>query len=182
LKAENFASQTRKSIVYSIMIGFFVFIVFRLFQMQILQHEDYDEQSAGNSIKGIEQIPLRGVFLDRNGEVIVSNVPAYTLRIIPADYDRRLNKYLEAVLDVDSGFIDKILYNNRIYSKYIPIRIRRGIDFKVVSWLEENSEHLPGVDYVVEMQRGYPAGIMASHMFGYAKEISPNQLAKEKDY
>jgi len=150
--------------------------------MQILQHEDYDEQSAGNSIKGIEQIPLRGVFLDRNGEVIVSNVPAYTLRIIPADYDRRLNKYLEAVLDVDSGFIDKILYNNRIYSKYIPIRIRRGIDFKVVSWLEENSEHLPGVDYVVEMQRGYPAGIMASHMFGYAKEISPNQLAKEKDY
>ncbi len=150
--------------------------------MQIVQHETYDEKSAENSIKPIEQIPLRGVFFDRNMKVIVSNVPAYTLRITPADYDEKLNKILEAVLDVDPGYIRKILYNNRIYSKYIPIRIKRGIDFKVVCWLEENSEHLPGIDYIVEMQSGYPAGIMGSHFFGYTKEISPAQLEKENDY
>ena len=150
--------------------------------MQIINHEEYDEKSASNSIKAIEQTPLRGIFLDRNGEVVVSNLPAYTLRITPSEYDRKLNRILENVLDVDSGYIDKILYNNRIYSKYIPIRIKRGIDFKTVSWLEENSEFLPGVDYIVEMQRGYPAGIMGSHMFGYTKEISPSQLEKENDY
>ena len=150
--------------------------------MQILEQKEYDVKSADNSIKGIEQIPLRGVFLDRNGKVVVSNIPAYTLRITPAYYDDRLNKFLEAILEVDPGYIEKILRNNRIYSKYVPIRIRRGIDFKVVSWLEENSEHLPGVDYVVEMQRGYPIGVMGSHMFGYTKEISPQQLKKESDY
>jgi len=150
--------------------------------MQILQQESYEEKSADNSIKGIEQIPLRGVFLDRNRKVIVSNIPAYTLRITPADYDRKLNKFLESVLEADSGYIDRILFNNRIYSKYIPIRIKRGIDFRVVSWLEENSEYLHGVDYVVEMQRGYPAGIMGSHMFGYTKEISPQQLGKNKEF
>jgi penicillin-binding protein 2 len=164
----NFASTTRKTILYFILIGTFALIGFRLFQMQILQQESYEEKSADNSIKGIEQIPLRGIFLDRNKKVIVSNIPAYTLRITPADYDRKLNKFLETVLEVDSGYIDRILFNNRIYSKYIPIRIKRGIDFKVVSWLEENSEHLFGIDYVVEMQRGYPAGIMGSHMFGTA--------------
>jgi penicillin-binding protein 2 len=47
---------------------------------------------------------------------------------------------------------------------------------------EENQENLPGVDYIVEMQRGYPLGIKGSHSFGYTKEISPNQLNKEKDY
>ncbi len=150
--------------------------------MQIINHKEYDEKSASNSIKAIEQTPLRGIFLDRNGEVIVSNLPAYTLRITPADYDRKLNRLLENVLGVDSGYINKILYTNRIYSKYIPIRIKRGIDFKTVSWLEENSEFLPGVDYIVEMQRGYPAGIMGSHMFGYTKEISPEQLEKEDAY
>ncbi len=150
--------------------------------MQIVNHEEYDEKSASNSIKAIEQVPLRGVFLDRNGEIVVSNLPAYTLRITPADYNTKLNKILENVLDVDSGYINKILFNNRTYSKYIPIRIKRGIDFKTVSWLEENSEFLPGVDYVVEMQRGYPAGIMGSHMFGYTKEISPDQLQKDNDY
>ncbi len=178
----NFASTTRRTILYFILVGTFALISFRLFQMQILQQESYEEKSADNSIKGIEQIPLRGVFLDRNRKVIVSNIPAYTLRITPADYDRKLNKFLESVLEADSGYIDRILFNNRIYSKYIPIRIKRGIDFRVVSWLEENSEYLHGVDYVVEMQRGYPAGIMGSHMFGYTKEISPQQLGKNKEF
>lgn len=157
-------------------------LVFRLFQMQILEQEMYDVRSASNSIKAIEQIPLRGVFMDRYKRVIVTNTPAYTMRITPAYYDTKLNSIIESVLEVDSGYIDKILYNNRIYSKYVPIRIRRGIDFRAVSWYEENSEHLPGVDYIVEMQRGYPAGIMGSHMFGYTKEISPEHLKQEKDY
>jgi len=182
LKADSFASVQRKSIINIVIVGLFSLLVFRLFQMQIIQQELYDEKSANNSIKAIEQIPLRGVFLDRNGEVLVSNIPAYTLRITPAYYDRKLNRILETVLGVDSGYIDKILYNNRVYSKFIPIRIRRGIEFKVVSWLEENSEHLPGVDYIVEMQRGYPAGVMASQNFGYTKEISPRQLKEENDY
>lgn len=177
-----FASSARKSIIYFILIGTFALISFRLFQMQILQQESYEEKSADNSIKPIEQIPLRGVFFDRNMEIVVSNLPAYTLRIIPAYYNRELNRILETVLETDSGYIDQILYNNRIYSKYIPVRIKRGIDFKVVSWLEENSEHLTGVDYIVEMQRGYPAGVKGSHMFGYTKEISPQQLKNNKDY
>jgi penicillin-binding protein 2 len=150
--------------------------------MQIVQQQSYDEKSADNSIKAIEQIPLRGVLLDRYGEVLVSNIPAYTLRVLPADYDTNLNKILETVIDVEPGTITKILKNNRIYSKYIPLRIKRGIDFKTVAWLEENSEHLPGVNYIVEMQRGYPAGIVGSHIFGYTKEIAPEQLKRDKDY
>lgn len=182
MKSENFASLKRKTIVYSIIVGCFLLFIFRLFQMQIIQYKTYDEKSADNSIKSIEQIPLRGILLDRNGEVIVNNIPAYTLRITPAYYDRKLNKLLEAVLNVEPGYINKILYNNRVYSKYVPIRIKRGVDFKVISWYEENSEDLPGVDYIVEMQRGYPDGIMGSHMFGYTKEVSPQQLKKDNYY
>lgn len=150
--------------------------------MQIVSRESYEEKSADNSIKGIEQIPFRGVFYDRNLKVMVDNIPAYTLRITPAEYDPKLNQLLDKILGVDSGYVSSILLKNKIYSRYLPIRIKRGIDFKVVSWLEENSEYLPGVDYVVEMQRGYPLGIMASHAFGYTKEVLPEQLEKEKDY
>lgn len=176
------ASAQRSSVIYFFIVASFFMIVTRLFLMQIVQQQAYDEKSADNSIKGIEQIPLRGVFLDRNGEVIVNNTPAYTLRILPAEYDTSLNKILETMIDAEPGFISKVLYNNRMYSKFVHIRIKRGIDFKTVAWLEENSEHLPGVSYIVEMQRGYPAGIMGSHLFGYTKEISPEQLKREKDY
>ena len=150
--------------------------------MQILNQETYEEKSVDNSIKAIEQTPFRGVFYDRNLKVMVDNIPAYTLRITPADYDPKLNPLIDKILGADSGFVASILKRNRIYSKYIPIKIKRGIEFEIVSWLEENEENLPGVDYVVEMQRGYPLGIKGSHSFGYTKEVSPAQLEREKDY
>jgi penicillin-binding protein 2 len=150
--------------------------------MQILNQEEYEEKSADNSIKAIEQIPFRGVFYDRNLKVMVDNIPAYTLRITPADYDQKLNSLMDKILEADSGFVESILKKNRIYSKYVPIRIKRGISFETVAWIAENEEFLSGVDYVVEMQRGYPYGIKGSHSFGYTKEISPNQLEDENDY
>ena len=155
---------------------------FKLFQMQILNQKEYEEKSANNSIKAKEQTPFRGVFYDRNLKVMVDNIPAYTLRITPSEYDTKLNRVLDKVLGVDSGYVGSILKKNRIYSKYIPVRIKRGINFEVVSWLEENQDNLPGVDYIVEMQRGYPMGIRGAHSFGYTKEISQNQLNKEKEY
>lgn len=182
MNAVNFASLSRKTILYSLVVVIFALFSIRLFQMQIINHEIYDEKSAGNSIKPIEQIPLRGVFYDRNMNVLVDNTPAYTVRITPADYDTSLNKVLDKVLGVNPGYVQSILKRNQIYSKYIPIRIRRGVDFSIISWIEENSEFLPGVDYIVEMQRGYPYGVMGSHLFGYTKEISSQQLEKEKEY
>lgn len=176
------STSTRQSILYGIVVLTFAILFFRLFQMQIVQQGEYDRRSSNNSIKAIEQIPLRGVFYDRNKTVVVGNMPAYTLRITPADYEQSLNHIIETVLELDEGFIERLLYNNRIYSKFVPLRVRRGVDFKVIAWYEENKEHLPGVDYIVEMQRYYPAELIGSHMFGYTKEISPDQLRVEREF
>ena len=72
---------------------------------------------------------LRGVFYDRNGEILVNNIPAYTLRITPEFYDRKLNNTIEKVFDLTPGFISDILQLNKIYPKAQPIRIKRGYRF-----------------------------------------------------
>ena len=79
MRADKFASLQRKSIIYFIIVGSFAVLGFRLFQMQIVEHTDYSEKAASNSIKAIEETPLRGVFYDRNMNVVVNNIPAYTL-------------------------------------------------------------------------------------------------------
>ncbi len=172
----------RKKVFYGIIIGVVSVYIFKLFQMQILAHDQFDAKASGNSIKAIEQIALRGVFYDRNMKLLVENTPAYTVRITPAEYDTSLNKKIETILDLENGFINNMLFKNRIYSKFIPLRVKRGADFSAIAWIEENKEHLPGIDYVIEMQRGYPFGAMGSHVFGYSKEISPTQLKKEEEY
>ena len=181
MKTENFGSLKRRTIIYAIIIATIVILGGRLFQMQILHRIDYDKKSSDNSIKGIELQPLRGVFYDRNYKVLVSNVPAYTIRVTPAYYDTSLNNILEAAIGTEPGYIKNLLKKNKIYSKFLPVKVRRGVDFKAIAWYEENSEHLTGVDYIIEMQRFYPAGVIASHTFGYTKEISPEQLAKAKE-
>jgi penicillin-binding protein 2 len=150
--------------------------------MQILNQTSYEDKSTDNSIKSIEQIPLRGVFYDRNLNLLVNNVPAYTLRITPVDYNNKLNIILETILEVDSGYVGNILNQFKNYSKFLPVKIKRGISFDIVAWIEENSENLPGVDYIVEMRRGYPRGVNGSHIFGYTKEITQNQLKEGSEY
>ena len=172
----------RKRIFYVVIFAVVSVYIFKLFQMQILAHAQFDAKSSDNSIKAIEQIALRGVFYDRNMKLLVENTPAYTVRITPADYDTALNTKIETILELESGFISNMLHKNRVYSKFIPLRAKRGADFSSIAWIEENKEHLPGVDYVIEMQRGYTDGAMGSHVFGYSKEISPQQLKNEEEY
>ncbi|MFI5236454.1 MAG: penicillin-binding protein 2 [Ignavibacteriales bacterium] len=181
MKTEKFGSLKRKTIIYFVISVSSIVLIGRLFQMQILYQESYEIKSSDNSIKSLELEPLRGVFYDRNYKVLVSSNPAYTLRITPAYYDTSLNHIIETVIGTEPGYIKNLLLQNRIYSKFIPIKIRRGIDFKSIAWFEENSEHLFGVDYIIEMQRYYPADVMASHSFGYTKEISPQLLLKQKE-
>ncbi|MGB5847574.1 MAG: penicillin-binding protein 2 [Ignavibacteriaceae bacterium] len=182
MRSERFASIQRTTIISTIIIISAVILGFRLFQMQILNQTSYQDKATDNSIKSIEQIPLRGVLYDRNFKLLVNNVPAYTLRITPADYDKKLNSIIEKILEVDSGYVSNILYQHKNFSKYLPIKIKRGISFDAVAWIEENSLNLPGVDYIVEMHRGYPGGIYGSHIFGYLKEISQKQLNNENKY
>lgn len=182
MKSENFASIQRNSIISIIIILSAVALSFRLFQMQILDQISYENKSADNSIKPIEELPLRGAFYDRNFRLLVNNIPAYTLQIIPDEYDRKLNRILESVLQAEPGFIENILKQNSKYSKFLPVKIKRGIGFDIVAWIEENSENLPGVNYVVEMHRGYPYGVKGSHIFGYTREITVDQLKTESEY
>lgn len=176
----NFGSIIRRRIFFIAIIFFVSIVFFRLFHMQILEQPLYSTKADENSVKPIYQTAPRGVFFDRNYHVMVGNKPSFTLRITPAEYDNKLTPYLEAILGMPEGYIGRILKQNEQISKYIPRRIAKDVNFKVIAWYEENSSKLPGVDYVIETQRDYSFGIMGSHMFGYSKEISSNVLQKRK--
>jgi len=176
----NFGSLIRKRIVFVIITAFFAVLVVQLFSMQIIEQPSYSEKAAENSVKPIYQTAPRGVLFDRNHKVLVGNKPSFTLRITPADYDKNLTPFIEAILNVSPGYIDKILKQNAHYSKFIPRRISKDVDFKVIAWYEENAAKLKGVDYVIETQRDYSFGVNGSHMFGYTKEIASAQLSKRK--
>jgi penicillin-binding protein 2 len=174
--------QVRTSIISILTITIFISLGFRLYQLQIIETEKYQKTSEKNAIKEKIIEPYRGIFYDRNWKVVVDNQPGFTLRIIPYYFDTTVIPILENYFKLKSGYIKYLLRVNKTFSPFIPIRIQRGLTFEQISWLEENKEYLPGVDYTIDMQRSYPAGIRGSHLFGYCKEISRKELEQKKDF
>ena len=173
----------RKRIFTGIILVISFILSLQLFKMQILEYSFYDKRSKINSIKKINVDAPRGVFFDRNMEILVSNKPSFTLQIIPDKFDKTKIPLIEKVIGADSGYIEKVLYKKRKYSKFVPRKIMRGINLNTIAWLEEQQEALPGVNYVIELQRDYSFGVKGSHIFGYTKEITAARLKKYKgDY
>ena len=159
-------------------IGVIFFILLgRLVQLQFLYQDIYGRKSEENSIRPIARDPIRGYVYDRNGVLIVDNRPSYTVSITPSEFHEGTIDYLAGILHVEPGFIAERLKKGILYNRFAPMKIKRDIDFETLSKIEENREKLPGVDYQIESKRYYPAKAKATHLFGYTKEVSDQQIS-----
>lgn len=176
-----FGSALRKNIIITTVTVVGIVFFSQLIKMQIIEHKSYEEKSDNNSVKKIIQPAPRGIFFDRNFQVLVSNKPSYTLQITPAIFDTSNSNLIENILGLEKSSIEKIFFKNRGYSKYLPRIIKRDVAYDDIIWIEEHNEKLNGVNIVVEMQRDYSFDINGSHIFGYLREIDAQQLRNNKD-
>lgn len=166
----------KRRVMYSVLGLMFLVFFGRLYQLQLIYSEEYGRKSEENSIRIIPREPVRGYVYDRFNRRIVDNRPAFTVTIMPYEFDKRNIPYLASLLALEPAFIQDRLKKGEEYSRFAPVKIKRDIDFRELSALEENCEHLLGVDYQVESKRWYGTGARAAHILGYTKEISETQI------
>lgn len=159
-------------------VGGAMFLVFfvRLIQLQILYAEEMVKQSEVNSIRTIPREPVRGYLFDRFGRLAVDNRPAFTVTIMPFEFQKERIPDLARLLQLDPEFIRERLQKGEAHSKFVPVKIKRDIDFGTLSLLEENHDRLPGVAVQSESKRAYITPARASHILGYLKEVTEQQL------
>jgi len=82
---QNSRTPERKmSFVFGLITLSFVGIFLKLFYLQILNYPLYHGLSNTNSLRLIPQRAPRGIITDRNGEVLATNAPTYSLYLVPA--------------------------------------------------------------------------------------------------
>jgi penicillin-binding protein 2 len=162
----------------------FVFIIFlgRLFQLQMIYQEEYGKKSEENSIRNIPTDPVRGYMIDRSGRLVVDNRPAFTVTVMPFEFDRSNTEKLATILSLDPSTLKERLDEGEAYSRFSPVKVKRDIDFRELSAIEENRARLPGVGYQIESKRFYPTAARAAHLLGYTREISRLQIESLGDY
>jgi penicillin-binding protein 2 len=173
----------RKNFYYLFSFAICFIIAGRLVQLQLVNPEKFEQESSRNSVKTIITTPARGLIFDRNNTLLVDNKPAYSVTITKKEFDTNNISMISGLIGMDSQDLRENLKKIEGTNRFIPTRIVRDVDFKVISFIEENRELLKGIDYSIDPIRLYPSDFKGSHIIGYTKEISESVLKKQQgDY
>lgn len=155
-------------------------LVGRLVVLQILRYDYYADLSQGNRVR-VEPLPAqRGLILDRNGQVLAENRPAFQLELVRErvpDVDDTLQRLIDiGVLEADDLDDTRKLVKSRRGFESVPIRLRLT-DEEIARFAVYRYE-FPGVDIATRLTRFYPHGEHAVHALGYVAAISENDVKK----
>jgi penicillin-binding protein 2 len=158
-------------------------IFIKLSAMQIFSASYYRRASLENSVRIVPIKAPRGIILDRFGNIIVRNRPSYSMYLVPYQVPdiKLVAAKLANFLNVDKTYLQNTIVANW-KNKFLPIRLRRDIDFTTLSILEEHSLDLPGVAFQIEPTRMYPDSGIGSHFLGYIGEVSDKEIETNPDY
>lgn len=170
----------RLAVLGILVIAAFVALFSRLWFLQVLASEQYDEYAKENRVRFVYSEPSRGRILDREGRILVRNRGSNSVTIDKQIVDtpreqrmvlKRLSKLLDAPLsDLRERF------NDATVSPYKPVAVANDVEEVDSIYIAENREDFPGVDTEVLPVRLYPHHDLAAHILGYVGEISPEEL------
>jgi len=162
-------------IIGYIVIAAFLLIIMRLWQLQILQGSTYRKLSEANRLRIVTIPAPRGILLDRNGIPLVKNSPFYSASIICGEFDKGKVDSLSGILKISAGEILKKVNKKRL-SPFTPIKIKQGLSFAEVAYIESRRSDFPGLTIEVEVSREYLYSTIGSHFIGYLGRRNPSQI------
>ncbi len=167
------------------------------FQLQVIMGEHYLGLSDGNRIRTVEMPPARGLIYDRNGTLLVNNVPSFNLYVNPADIavpaapagpgladTETVFRRLAGLLEMDGV---RLLRPDEMVRRMAsirgqgavddaPVKIKGNLSMREVARIEAHLFDLPGVTIQVEFKRNAVYEALAGHLIGYVGEISQAHL------
>ena len=177
---ESSFSVRKKIKVYAILVIIsFLVVLIRVWYLQILKGEDFMGKSEENRIRKIFLPDYRGTIKDRQGEIIVSIRPSFSVYVTPEDAGSFSNslKFLSEIIEINE---EKILDNISNFPSFKDVLIKRDITRRQIAYIEENKMLLPGIHIKVEPLRSYVHKDFASHILGYLGEVSKHELKKSE--
>lgn len=159
----------RKFILIAAILIAFCILFYGFLRLQIFEKEVYVQKSLDNSIRKIQQYPVRGMIKDRDGEILVDNRPSFSAAVIPRVVDSESIAYLVNLLDLDLDEVQAKMLKNYGFR---PVIVARDITPAQIAYIEEMSLSLPGVLTLVEPKRFYPKDVFSPHIFGTVGEVT----------
>jgi len=170
----------RKYIVQGLFIVIALILLGKLFYIQIISDKAFSSAES-NVLRKIYKYPARGAILDRNMKVIVQNEPVYDLMVTPNEVKPFDTLAMANALEITIDDVRKKLKKARAQSSYQATFFERQISVQSYARLQEIMYRFPGFRTQDRTIRHYPDSI-AGQLFGYVKEVSPDDIEKSEGY
>ncbi|BDV43733.1 penicillin-binding protein 2 [Geotalea uraniireducens] len=156
----------------------FFLLLTRLWYLQIVKAENFQNLSENNRLRLVPVAASRGTIFDRNGKVLVSNRPSFSVAMIPQEVRDRETFFsrLAQYLNIDRQELVDKWEKGKGRARYYPVVLASDITRDQMELLEEKRLWLPGLEVEMKPIREYEDGMLASHLLGYIGEISDDEL------
>jgi penicillin-binding protein 2 len=147
------------------------------FQTQVVQGEQYAVQSERNRLRPIPIPAPRGTIVDRNGEIVATSIPGYSVTLLPSN-EQTITETLRDLapfLGLSEPRIRQLLEQRR-QRPHDLLTITEDATYAQVAALEERRAAFPNLIILERPKRYYPAGDAIGHIIGYVGEISRQEL------
>lgn len=172
-------------------IVFAVFVIFgvRMYQLTIVESNQYQIRANDNRLSELPVSAPRGTIRDRNNIALAVNVPAYNVRVVPAELPEnqdevlRIYNRLSALTRVpptraialasaqNVRSIEELVVEGEGIAPYRPVVVAYDVTQATAMQILEESYTLPGVDIDTASVREYPTGELTSQIVGYMGRI-----------
>ena len=166
----------------------FIPLIATLYQLMIVEHDQYEEWALRNQTRSTTLTASRGVIYDRNMNILASNATVETVFLDPNALARRIEEETEKreagkeynpaisvdfiaagladLLDVEPDFVKEQAADTAYYYKVIKRKVPEETAQEVREFINENE--LSGIiNLELDSRRYYPYGSLAAQVVGF---------------
>ena len=165
--------------VYIFFACLFLYLIYKTFSLQVSSFTDYEIASLKNKTREVLIQPRRGIIYDRNGEIIVNNVPSYNLIINPSeinDLDSTLSN-IKKIIDLSDLEIKNAQDNFSLKKKLNrELILKTNLTNEEIAKFEVRKFRYPNLFIAERYSRENMYPYLFSHSVGYVGSINEEDL------
>ena len=175
-------------LMWGIVVVFF-FLAGSFWYVQSVQADRFRELSESNALRSVPITAKRGLLLDRNGKILVDNMPSYSLMLMRPDlreiektrpgHTEQLFQFIEATTQIPVPELKRRVETAKVQMNQ-PMPLVEDLTMTQVAEFEANSAVFPALRVEPVQRRNYRYGTFAAHVLGYMGEATEKDMKEDE--
>lgn len=177
------AFSRRTAILSAGTVGLFAVLTGRVFQLSVLQREQFAMMAEDNRINLQLLAPQRGRIYDRLGVELAKTAQNFRLLLVPErtqDVKAAL-QHISELVPLSPQRMNRVLRDVARSKPFNPVLVAEGLSWDEFAKINLNAHSLAGIEPDVGELRSYPFGAWLSHVLGYVAGPTDKDIEEEPE-